>query len=501
MTDDYVERRSGRQKISYPHPNLQEVLEETYGLPIYQDQVMQMAQKLAGFSLAEADILRKAMGKKNKEIMASLREKFIDGCRENGISDELATHSFNDMEKFSRYGFNKSHTTAYAFISYWTAYLKANYPTYFMACLLASVQGDLDKVASYIGQCQKMGIEVLPPDINESASTFAPIANDRIRFGLAAVKHVGSGAVESILAVRGDSFSSFFDLCRRIEEDGVDRDTLEALIKAGAFDRFGASRRGLLRHLSGGIEVMQIARKERESGQQSFFDDLETSVTDPEITEEEFPQSELLGFEKELLGLYVSSHPLDTHRGILEIYCSPLSQVRSLNVGQRATIGGRVKKVRRITTRKGDQMAFLTLEDGISEVEVTVFPRILEGASALLAEDQLIGLRVTAGERNGDLNLVIDEALPLDQLPSRVSLSVTLTLKEEEVEQERLATLCNLIQEYPGTAPVLVRVEDDLGGVEVRAGQGFYVGPSGDLREGVEALLGKGRIRFRAGNI
>lgn len=501
MTDDYVERRSGRQKINYPHPNLQEVLEETYGLPIYQDQVMQMAQKLAGFSLAEADILRKAMGKKNKEIMASLREKFIDGCRENGISDELATHSFNDMEKFSRYGFNKSHTTAYAFISYWTAYLKANYPTYFMASLLASVQGDLDKVASYIGQCQKMGIEVLPPDINESESTFAPIANDRIRFGLAAVKHVGSGAVESILAVRGDGFSSFFDLCRRIEEDGVDRDTLEALIKAGAFDHFGSSRRGLLRHLSGGIEVMQVARKERESGQQSFFDDLETSVTDPEITEEEFPQSELLGFEKELLGLYVSSHPLDTHRGILEIYCPPLSQVRSLNIGQRATIGGRVKKVRRITTRKGDQMAFLTLEDGISEVEVTVFPRILEGASALLSEDQLIGLRVTTGERNGDLNLVIDEAFPLDQLPSRVSLSVTLTLKEEEVEQERLATLCNLIQEYPGTAPVLVRVEDDLGGVEVRAGQGFYVGPSGDLREGVEALLGKGRIRFRAGNI
>jgi DNA polymerase-3 subunit alpha len=501
MTDDYVERRSGRQKVTYPHPSLKEVLEETYGLPIYQDQVMQMAQKLAGFSLAEADILRKAMGKKKKDIMASLREKFINGCLANGISKELATQSFDDMEKFSRYGFNKSHTTAYAFVSYWTAYLKANYPTYFMASLLASVQGDLDKVASYIGQCKEMKIEVLPPDINESESSFTPLADGRIRFGLAAIKHVGEGAIESILAVRGDGFSSFFDLCRRIEADGVDRDTIEALIKAGAFDRFGRSRRGLLHHLSEGIEMMQVARRERESGQQSFFDDLETSVTEPEVSEEEFPQEELLRFEKELLGLYVSAHPLDYHRETLEMYCTPLSDLRNLSVGKGATVGGRVKTIRRISTRKGDQMAFLSLEDGTAEAEFTVFPRVLEGASALLTDDQLVGLRVTAGERNGGLNLVVEEVFPLDELPSRISLSVTLTMKEEEVDRERLAELRTLMREHPGTAPILVRVEDDLGGVEVQAGKAFCVTPSTGLKERLEALLGKGRVRVRHGGI
>ncbi len=499
MTDDYVKRRSGSQEITYPHPALKDVLEETYGLPIYQDQIMLMAQKLAGFTLAEADILRKAMGKKKKDIMAGLRDKFLIGCRKNGISEELAVQSFNDMEKFSRYGFNKSHTTSYAFVSYWTAYLKANYPTYFMASLLASVQGDLDKVAAYIEQCQKMRIEVLPPDINESESSFTPVADGAIRFGLAAIKHVGEGAIQSILAVRGDRFTSFFDLCRRIEANGVDRDTLEALIKAGAFDRFGAPRRGLLHHLSGGVEMMQVARQERDSGQQSLFDDVETSVSEPQVSEDEFPQSDLLRFEKELLGLYVSAHPLDRHRDSLEIYCTPLSAVHTLKTGMIVTIGGRVKTIRRIATHKGEQMAFLSIDDGAAEAEVTAFPRVFERAASLLSEDELVGLRVSVGKRNGDLNLIVEEAFPLDEIPSRMSLAVTLTLKEEEIDRDRLAPICALMQEHPGTAPVVVRVEDGHGGVEVRAGKRFCVTPSTALKERLEALLGKGRISFRRG--
>ncbi|MCD5415829.1 DNA polymerase III subunit alpha [Candidatus Bipolaricaulota bacterium] len=499
MTDDYAERRNGRQEITYPHPALKDLLEETYGLPIYQDQVMQMAQKLADFTLAEADILRKAMGKKNKEIMAGLRDKFLIGCRKNGIAAELAVQSFSDMEKFSSYGFNKSHTTAYAFISYQTAYLKANYPTYFMASLLASVQGDLDKVAAYIEQCRKMGIEVLPPDINESESSFTPVADGVIRFGLAAIKHVGEGAIHSILAARGDRFTSFFDLCRRIEVNGVDRDTLEALIKAGAFDLFGASRRGLLHHLSGGIEMMQVARQERESGQQSLFDDCKTSVSEPQISEDEFPQSDLLQFEKELLGLYVSAHPLDRHQESLDLYCTPLSAMHTLQKGMIVTIGGQVKTIRRIETHKGEQMAFLSIDDGVAEAEVTAFPSVFERATSLLSEDQLVGLRVSVGERNGERNLIIEETFPLDEVPSRISLAVTLTLKEDEIDRDRLVPLCTLMQENPGTAPVVVRVEGEHGGVEVRAGERFFVTPSTALRERLETLLGKGRISFRRG--
>ena len=498
MTDDYVERRHGRQKITYPHPSLSEVLDETYGLPIYQDQIMLMAQKLAGFSLAEADVLRKAMGKKKKEIMVSMREKFMAGCLKNDISEQVATQSFDDMEKFSRYGFNKSHTTAYAFISYWTAYLKANYPTHFMASLLASVQGDLDKVASYIGQCRRMGgVEVLPPDINESEASFTPTSDSSMRFGLAAIKHVGQGAIEAILAVRNDGFSSFFDVCRRV--DGVDRDTLEALIKAGAFDSLGASRRGLLMHASQGIEMMQIARHERQSGQQSFFGGPETEVVDPIVSEEEFPQSELLEFEKELLGLYISADPLDQYRDIISLYCTPLSSVGSLHEAESAIIGGRITAMRRIATKKGDQMAFITMSDGDSDAEVTVFPRVLEAASTSIDVDQFTALRVTAGRRNGEINLVAEEVIPLESLQKKISLSVNVTLTEEEIDPDRLARLQLFLAEHPGDAPLVLRVDAEDGRFLVRAGKGFRVSPTVELQRGLEEIVGPGRVRVAAG--
>ncbi len=498
MTDDYVERRHGRQKITYPHPSLSEVLGETYGLPIYQDQIMLMAQKLAGFSLAEADILRKAMGKKNKAMMASMREKFMAGCKENGISEQVAKQSFDDMEKFSRYGFNKSHTTAYAFISYWTAYLKANYPTHFMASLLASVQGDLDKVASYISQCRRIGIEVLPPDINESEASFTPTSDSRIRFGLAAIKHVGKGAIEALLAVRKGRFTSFFDMCRRVE--GVDRDTLEALIKAGAFDSMGVSRRGLLMHVSQGIEMMQIARHERQSGQQSFFGGPETTVVDPIVSEEEFPQNELLEFEKELLGLYISADPLDQYRDVISLYCTPLSSVGNLREAESAVIGGRITAMRRISTKKGDQMAFITMSDGDSDAEITIFPRVLETASAAIDIDKFTALRVSAGRRNGEINLVAEEVLPLESLDKKLKLSVNVTLSEEEIDPDRLARLKAFLTSHPGDAPLVLRVDAEGGRFLVRAGEGFRVSPSVELRRGLEEIVGSGHVRVAGGS-
>ena len=490
MTDDYVDRRRGLKPVTYAHSSLRDVLEETYGLPIYQDQLMLMVQKLAGFTLAEADILRKAMGKKIKHLMASLREKYIDGCLANGLSRELATSTFEDMEKFSRYGFGKAHATSYAFVSYWTAYLKANYPIHFMASLLSSVQGDLDKVAGYVAKCREMEIEILPPSINESHRGFTPLEDRRIRFGLGAVKHVGSNAVQAILSVRreGEPFRSFFDLCQRVQDDGLDRESMEALVKAGAFDGLGATRLGLLRHVTDGLELMQIARRERVTGQTSFFGDLPETAPEPVVTSDEFDEKDFLAFEKELLGLYLTAHPLDDHRQDLQLYCIPFQRLGDLHAGETAIVGGRVKKVRRIDTRRGDQMAFITIEDGTAEVEVTAFPRVLEVAGDLISEDRLVGVSVSAGSRNGELNLVVEEVFPLSDVSSHAALSVTLRLDGSGICQQQLDQVLEALGAYPGEAPVRFEVVDTIGSIVVLAGERFHVMPDDRLRETLSTM-------------
>jgi len=500
MADEYVERRHGRRPVTYPHPKLKEVLADTYGLPIYQDQLMLMARHLAGFSLAEADILRKAMGKKKKDIMASLREKFIAGCVANGIPRDKATQTFDEMEKFSRYGFNKSHTTAYAFVSYWTAYLKAHYPTHFMASLLTSVQGDTDKVAEYIGECKEMGIEVLPPDINESEHDFTPVAEGKIRFGLGAIKHVGSGAIARIISARGDGYKSFFDLCRRVDGDGVDREALEALIKAGAFDSLGQTRKGLLARLSDGLELMQISRRERTSGQRSFFEVTDSLPVDPTVPAEEFTPEELLTFERELLGLYVSAHPLDRYRELLSLYATPLSAVASLPEGDEALVGGRVKAIRKIATKKGDPMAFVTVEDGRGEVEATVFPRVLATAGDILRVDELIGMRVLSGVRNGTPNLVVQEVFPISDLEKRGSAILLIRLRAEDAVPEKLGLISARLTSDRGRVPVVLRLEgEDGAGIEVRAADRFRVSAAPSLRAAIEELVGEGRVELITG--
>ena len=502
MTDQYVERRRGAEEVTYPHEDLREVLEDTYGLPIYQDQLMLMAQHLAGFTLAEADILRKAMGKKNPEMMASLRQKFVAGCVERGRAETLANSTFDDMEKFSRYGFNKSHTTAYAFISYWTAYLKAHYPEHFMASLLTSVQGDSDKVAEYISECREMDIEVLPPDICESFADFAPIDAHHIRFGFGAVKHVGRNAIAAIIEARKDGpFLSYFDLCRRVTSGGLDREAMEALVKAGAFDCLGASRRGLLRHLTEGLEIMSVARTERATGQQSFFSDDIVEVKDPVIDEEEFAKADLLSFEKELLGLYISAHPLDEHRELLDIYCRPLSRISELSEGDSTILGGRIKALRRIETRRGGQMAFLTLEDSKSEAEITVFTEALEAAGDLVQEDRLVAICISAGLRNGEINLVAEKLMALDQVGrQRKAVSVVLTLDGEVVDPDSLSTLQRALRSHPGQAPLRLRLVDPAGSILVLAHSRYAVAPSEALRSALNDLTGIREIVFANGH-
>jgi DNA polymerase III subunit alpha len=500
MTDEYVERRSGARPVTYPHASLKDVLEDTYGLPIYQDQIMLMARALSGFTLAEADILRKAMGKKNKVLMASLRAQFTAGCLKQGVSQQVADQTFDDMEKFSRYGFNKSHTTAYAFISYWTAYLKSTYPTHFMASLLTSVNGELDKVADYIDECRKLGIQILPPDINESQKEFTPIEAGKIRFGLGAVKHVGGGAVEVLLKTRKQPFRSFFDLCRRAKDEGLDRETLEALIKVGAFDRLGATRRGLLRHLGDGMELMQTARRESLTGQTSFFGEEKAALPDPRITEEEFDQRDLLTFERELLGLYLTAHPLDGFAEDLQLYCLPLCQIDAVPADQRALVGGRIKSVRRIDTKRGNQMAFVLLEDGRGEAEITFFPKVLETVNGLIQEDALVGMTVTAGSRNGTISLAAEEVFPLSEVSHRAKLDVTLKLDGSKLSRDQLSELAQALRGHPGGSPVRIHVVDTLGSVVVLADRSFCVAPSESLRASLCALAGVIDVSMRNGD-
>ena len=493
MAEEFIARKSGRRRVAYPHPDLAPILEETYGLPIYQEQLLLMAQVLAGFSLDEADLLRKAIGKKQRRTMETMREKFIQGCVRRGIPIDAALDLFGDIEKFARYGFGKAHSTAYALITYWTAYLKANYPTHYMAALLTSVADNTDKISEYVQECRDLGIEVLPPEINESDLYFT--AHDgRIRFGLGAVKNVGRGAIEAILEAReSQPFESFIDFCRRVDPRQVNRETLESLIKAGAFDRF-APRKGLLAQVEVGLELAQVAHEERRSGQRSFWPEEELTPTLP-CDQEEFPREVLLGFEKELLGLYVSSHPLQPLEEELALLRSHgLNELEEVQPGELLYLGGRIDGVRVITTSKGRRMAFVRLEDLKGKAELTIFPDLYERQASLLQEDNLIYLIGRAEQRGGRTQVVVEELYPLEEAPHLVELRLLLPL--EEVDDRLLERLRVIFKESRGETPVLLHL--DLGGERelIKAGEEYSVHLSRRLMEELEEILGEGRIKL-----
>lgn len=496
MANDYIERKHGRQPVTYPHPDLEAVLKETYGLPIYQDQLLLMARTLAGFSLAEADILRVAVGKKKKDVMEKMRARFVEGCVQNGIARAKAEELFADIEKFARYGFVKAHSTAYALISYWTAYLKAKYPTCYLAALLTSVSGNAEKIAEYIQECRELGITVTPPDINESDADFTPLSDNRIRFGLGAIKNVGSATVQAILEARrqGGSFRSFADFCRRVPSDALTREVLESLIKCGALDRFG-TRKGLLSQIEAGLALAAQAQQERKSGQKSFFDPEEPTLSLQADGHEEFAKSELLRFEKELLGLYVSGHPLEHMKERLALLCTcDLRGLQDEPDGKELQLGGRIDSLRVITTNSGKRMAFVRLEDLSGQVEVTVFPEPYEQAKRLLKEDQIIWLRGRVerrSERSNGVQVIAEELLSLEEAERMVQLY--LHLDPDQVTESFVYKLKECMSASPGASPVYVRL---VGEEPITVRLGVSVGLTKTLLTELEALLGDpGRIQ------
>jgi DNA polymerase-3 subunit alpha len=505
MANDYIERKHGRQDTTYPHEKLKDILEDSYGLPIFQDQVLMMARVMAGFTLAEADSLRKAIGKKNKELMDQQRQKFIDGCIANKISEKKADTLFGDIEKFARYGFVKAHSTAYAMISYWTAYLKANYLVHYMSALLTSVSGNSKKVNEYINACRDLKVEVLPPDINQSKSDFAPIGKETqpaIRFGLSAIKNVGQGPIQATLEARNDGpFESFIEYCQRVAADKLNREILDSLIKTGAFDAHG-SRLGLIELIPEGLALSSRAQNERISGQTSFFVDKDSDDDNgvanfTTASTDEYSKSEILQFEKELLGLYVSGHPLEDFEDRLSLFRScPLNEVSPNGTDKEFLIGGRVEECKNIQTKSGSIMSFITLEDLTGQLEIVIFPELYEKYNSLIQPDALLMIRGAFDDRKGRQSMVANLISSFDELDGRAELH--LLLQYEQLAQENLINLQKVFQQYSGQTKVYFHIENGSTQEKITAGPDWNVEISPSLCDALEQTIGQEKFKIYA---
>ena len=409
---DYIERKHGKQKIEYLHPKLEPILKETYNICIYQEQLMKIAQEICGFSLGEADILRKAVGKKIKELLNAQEHKFIDGAVKNGVNKKIAEELWQWILPFASYGFNKSHSAAYATIAYQTAYLKAHYPVEFMASVLTSEKADVERIAFLIDECKKMEVEVLPPNINESLKNFTVVPDkNQIRFGLLAVKNVGTNIIDAIVEERKNKgpFASITDFIYRVQSKDLNKKSMEALIKAGAFDAF-AERNQLLTNLERLLEISRENNKSKETNQMGLFGATKISNNDIKLQEAK-PASnfEKLGWEKELLGLYVSSHPLYDFRKIFETKTTAISKIDAGYVDKKIILGGIISSIKKIITKNGKPMLFMKLEDLTSKMEVVIFPNLLERNPTALQENKIVFVAGRVDDRNGEIKIVADD--------------------------------------------------------------------------------------------
>ncbi|WP_305045295.1 DNA polymerase III subunit alpha [Geoalkalibacter sp.] len=464
MVDDFIQRKHGKKKITYDFPQLEPILKDTYGVIVYQEQVMLIAQVLANYSLGGADLLRRAMGKKKPEEMAKEREKFLRGAAENQLDGKKAGAVFDLMEKFAAYGFNKSHSAAYALVAYHTAYLKAHYPVEFMAALLTEDMENTDKVVKNIAEVRSMGIEVLPPDINASDRSFTVHAN-AIRFGLGAVKGVGAAALDVILEVRREApFASLHDFCERLNLQKVNKKVIEALIKCGAFDSLGGRRAQYLAVLEEAMEAGQRLQRERALGQESLFGmDEVISVAGnghgklPDV--EEWPEKLLLSHEKEALGFFITGHPLARYRDTIKRFAT----CDAATLGERADkeevrVCGIVSAVKELTTKKGDRMAFATLEDLSGLVEMVLFPEVYQAGSELIKGEEPILVSGTLDVGEETCKLMVSEVVALRDMQERQTKKVHFRLSSPGLDEEHLRGLKHIMRQYPGRCESLIHV-------------------------------------------
>lgn len=508
MAEDFIKRKHGKIPVEYPHPSLEPILKETYGVILYQEQVMQIASVMGGFSLGQADMLRRAMGHKEPEILQQNRETFVDGAVANGVDDRTANYVFDLMVHFAGYGFNKSHSVCYGWIAWQTAYLKAHYRPEFMAAMMTCYNGDRDKVSRYISDTRRAGVVIAAPDVNLSEAYFS-VKGDKILFGLDGIQNVGEGAVRSIIEARkqGGPFKSLSDFVERADNRGLNSRACESLIRCGALDSLGANRSQLLAALPEALGDAQSIRNERASGQLNLFGGEETpeTIVYPDLPD--MDPKEKIEWERKLLGFYVSGHPLDSYKEQLEA-CTPLYHLTAEGNqydGRMVTIGGTISRIKGTMTKKGQPMGYVTIEDYDGEVETVVFPSVWETVRPILAEDAAVAIRgrVQANER--DVRVLAEEIIPLDKLrasaPSPAGvlhLYIDAAHDSNEVSQR----LAGLFQKHHGKTPVIMHMMRT--GQEIHAAPKFYVNYSSEAERDFRMLLGERAVALRnsgSGNI
>jgi DNA polymerase-3 subunit alpha len=521
MVELYIERKHGRRKVEYPHPKLEAILQETYGVIVYQEQVMQISQILAGYSLGRADLLRRAMGKKKKEVMEKERSGFMEGCAKGGVGEKVAGEIFDQMEKFAEYGFNKSHSAAYAVITMQTAWLKAHHRVEFMAALLSSEKENTDKVVHHISLARSEGLEVLQPDVNESEFDFT-VLDGKIRFGLGAIKGVGEAAIDGIMAARKSGpFKGLFDFCERVDLKRVNRKGLECFIKAGSFDFAKVERKRLFESIDRALERGQSTQRDRAIGQGSLFGALSAkgarTAGDAEdyVPGEEWPEKERLRNEKESIGFYITGHPLEQYRKELDRYARPCAKVGLLRRDDRATVAGIVVGLREKVLQSGKKMAWGTVEDLTGSIDVVFFPgrdgsksQMVDGKwqkgtprpgftewEPLLKGDDPVLVKGAVqmnsrDEENPKAELVAEEVQSLAQVRAQRTRRLEIRVPVALADEERLLKLRELFAQHPGSLGVALQLV--LPGVsEVTVAGTARVAPSDELVAAVDRLFGE----------
>lgn len=505
MVDDFVERKHGRKSLAYPHPDLEPVLKDTYGVFLYQEQVMQTANILANFTMAQADGLRKAMGKKIQETMEKMGKLFVKGAVERGVPQEKAQEIFDLMAGFAEYGFNKSHSAAYAVITFRTAYLKAHYPVEFMAAVLSSEINNTDKIAEYVDECRTLGMEILPPDINISEGIFI-VDKGNIRFGLSAIKGVGQGAVESMVEARQKSgdFKSLADFARRVDTRQVNSRVIDALIKAGAFDSFGLKKSQLLAMAPDALKAGQSAQKDKLSGQTTFFDlfgeDAE-GLGDKEIEPPDLPElleKELLLSEKEVFGFYLTGDPFSAVAPLGRVFSThTMSSILEANDNTTCRIAGILTGYKRHITKKGDYMAFLTVEADNLSVDVTLFPKAYEEYHQRLKIDEPMFMIVQTQMIDGSIKLNADKILVLDDFNEEGFAKITFIIPPGMADRENYQKMLTVLQKSPGATPFHVKILTPEGTkVLLKPPSRFRISLNPGLIKTWEKLCGKNSMKI-----
>jgi len=500
MVDDFIDRKHGRKKIQYPHPLLEPILKPTYGVILYQEQVMQIAQVLSGYSLGGADLLRRAMGKKKPEEMAQQRNTFINGAIQNSVKENLATKIFDQIEKFAGYGFNRSHSAAYALIAYQTAWLKAHYPSAFMAAVLSSDMDNTDKVVTMLAECHDMDITILPPDINHCDYLFKPCDDKTIYYGLGAIKGLGQAVITSICQEReknGD-YLDLFDFCRRVNSHKINRRAIESLIRSGCMDALSPNRATLMTSLTNAIQMAGQEGRDRETGQNDMFsaqkDDLQVTeyIETPEWNEEQ-----RLEGEKETLGLYLSGHPIEKYEGELNQIIDSKIDLLQITDSRSIIVAGLIVAIRTMQTKRGDRMAFVTLDDRTGRIELAVFSDVYHASRNLLVKDSLVVVvgQVSVDDYTGGYKMSAEKIFDIDQARSTYAQRLVIDINNRQEDNGFVGSLMDILSTVSdGECPVYLNYQSHEATAEIALGDHWKITPTSIILERLSALAGKEHI-------